>query len=732
MLLKTDWNDRKEINMCQMVSSGESGNILFYNVGNGHGFAFCKRCGRAAVEFSDINSKDTIPYAVRPGHKRLWGEDCEANDKDIARHVVFTGNHPTFPEMEVFNLGVMAPHKTYAEYLEKEGIPILIGQNPNLEATFELYFPIISKSPLHMPSNFGSAALTEIGMLYQLQHDVSHHFAGIPGLRRSDLQDLEATRKKFIDIMLLKEVYAGANSSMIYIANYWKWRDKDKIKNLSEYEKYANGFYSAAKNLTRADHVNLVRYSVYGNIGDYYRTLKKVISPSSIMETREQGIPTIIDLKKIFGKNIEPYIAATLGTYVEPIYAYFRKNGFTGFTDYCKKQAEYSLSKWHIEWSDDFQIGIPLDQLKVRVENLLEQISVSNNIVDPTSNMSSDNPSLGWEGAFLKSEISLFARKIREAQEVNSTNPNFVEFNKILNHHYNLALKMHIQLRSKEIDAATAKTQFQRLVKSLETQAPVDKVISLTQRLAGINYKYFWRDPFARVVQTELPPNWLSPVMVEGVLNNKIKYAGTGKEARKFLAQKYQESIKQRLDERVLAVQQTPVENNPLLTYQTTITDLLVESFLPQIPEINITQMAKEKIVTGVNRLINELNALQVHRENADKLNTIYRQVEQTVQQIYLLVNASQNGKKSYIINSNAATLIKTLDKTNNIVTMLDLEVPAPYALNYVYTSPPINNKSRPGEVVYLNDTRDKKLILAPVTSYQSVADWMQSCNYMY
>ena len=95
VLLKTDWNMCKEINMCQMVSSGESGNILFYNVGNGHGFAFCKRCGRAAVEFSEINSKDTVPYAVRPGHKRLWGEDCEANDKDIARHVVFTGNHPT-------------------------------------------------------------------------------------------------------------------------------------------------------------------------------------------------------------------------------------------------------------------------------------------------------------------------------------------------------------------------------------------------------------------------------------------------------------------------------------------------------------------------------------------------------------------------------------------------------------------------------------------------------------
>ena len=95
VLLKTDWSQHKDVNMCEIISSGESGNILFYNVGNGHGFAFCKRCGRAAVEFVDAISKDSVPYAVRPGHKQLWGDDCCANDNDIARHVVFTGNHPT-------------------------------------------------------------------------------------------------------------------------------------------------------------------------------------------------------------------------------------------------------------------------------------------------------------------------------------------------------------------------------------------------------------------------------------------------------------------------------------------------------------------------------------------------------------------------------------------------------------------------------------------------------------
>lgn len=95
VLLKTDWSKHKDINMCELITSGEAGNILFYNVGNGHGFAFCKRCGRASVEYTAITSKESVPYAVKPGHKRLWGDDCEANDNDIARHVVLTGNHPT-------------------------------------------------------------------------------------------------------------------------------------------------------------------------------------------------------------------------------------------------------------------------------------------------------------------------------------------------------------------------------------------------------------------------------------------------------------------------------------------------------------------------------------------------------------------------------------------------------------------------------------------------------------
>lgn len=99
VLLHTDWNDYTEINMCDIASSGETGNILFSNAGKGYGFAFCKRCGRAVIE-DEIGrltrTTNNIPEVLRPGHNRLErGCQCDANRNDIARNVVFTGLHPT-------------------------------------------------------------------------------------------------------------------------------------------------------------------------------------------------------------------------------------------------------------------------------------------------------------------------------------------------------------------------------------------------------------------------------------------------------------------------------------------------------------------------------------------------------------------------------------------------------------------------------------------------------------
>lgn len=97
ILLETDWTHPSELNLCEVINSGDKGSILFYNIGKGNGFAFCKRCGRASIEDCKDSSEKTIPDNVKPGHKRLWKEkeNCDANSKDIARHVVFTGRHQT-------------------------------------------------------------------------------------------------------------------------------------------------------------------------------------------------------------------------------------------------------------------------------------------------------------------------------------------------------------------------------------------------------------------------------------------------------------------------------------------------------------------------------------------------------------------------------------------------------------------------------------------------------------
>ena len=97
--------------MCEVFGSGENGEILFYNVGNRYGFAFCKRCGRAAVETAPVASSQNLPRILRPGHNRLWGgEQCEANEHDIARQVVFTGKHPTCYSVLRFKKNTSSSH----------------------------------------------------------------------------------------------------------------------------------------------------------------------------------------------------------------------------------------------------------------------------------------------------------------------------------------------------------------------------------------------------------------------------------------------------------------------------------------------------------------------------------------------------------------------------------------------------------------------------------------------
>lgn len=110
ILLEADWKKAVKLNMCQVTSSGETGRILFMNAGSGHGFAFCKRCGRAAVEWSKVANQSTLPNVFYNDHNRLWGDKCDANlQNDIARQAVLTGIHYTCYSVFRFQKGMDDP-----------------------------------------------------------------------------------------------------------------------------------------------------------------------------------------------------------------------------------------------------------------------------------------------------------------------------------------------------------------------------------------------------------------------------------------------------------------------------------------------------------------------------------------------------------------------------------------------------------------------------------------------
>lgn len=124
ILLNTDWsNDMKKIGLCEIVSSKENDKILFYNVGIGFGFAFCKKCGRATIEKA---SAGDIPNFVKPGHYTLWNEQtCNATEHDIARNVVFTGELPTC--YTVFRFKENVGEQIYIGGSEQKALAFSIG-----------------------------------------------------------------------------------------------------------------------------------------------------------------------------------------------------------------------------------------------------------------------------------------------------------------------------------------------------------------------------------------------------------------------------------------------------------------------------------------------------------------------------------------------------------------------------------------------------------------------------
>ena len=125
------WDNSSLLNNIEFVSE-EQGEIIYYNLGDGAGFAICPDCGRAELDKWDANN-------VLGNHNTLNGGSCPRHGT-IKRHVAFTGRQqtcytamkfyvndlPSNDKMLVMSMGVMLK-RALVEYMHVDENEIDFG-----------------------------------------------------------------------------------------------------------------------------------------------------------------------------------------------------------------------------------------------------------------------------------------------------------------------------------------------------------------------------------------------------------------------------------------------------------------------------------------------------------------------------------------------------------------------------------------------------------------------------
>ena len=115
------WGRNFKLNNIEFASE-EQGEIIYYNLGDGAGFAICSTCGRSKLDNWDANSR------LQNAHQTLDGFPCPTGT--VKRHVIFTGrqqtcytamkfyvnNMPTQDKSLVMSMGVLLK-RALVEYL---------------------------------------------------------------------------------------------------------------------------------------------------------------------------------------------------------------------------------------------------------------------------------------------------------------------------------------------------------------------------------------------------------------------------------------------------------------------------------------------------------------------------------------------------------------------------------------------------------------------------------------
>ncbi len=631
----------------------------------------------------------------------------------------FSSRHRDFPELEGVNSKRMKINGVMAEYLEKVGVPVLIGNQGEFGGFFDLYSPTITRSQFLNEVPIGPNKNGRVGNLYLMQHDLAHHFAGIPGIRYSDLQNPEETRKLIVEILLQKEVFATSISSAYYIPGYMEWREKPAYSELLEFRKYAQGYYSGLEPMTKSEHVDVLTHFIYGERKKYTAFLKRKLTPESLQRTKDLGVPRAIpDLSQFVGDKLDSKLMSMITTYIEPIHSLYRKIGHYNFVAYSEALADLMMTDWYVKWSEDFKIGIPLEELHKRTKDLIGQIRADKKLTNPP--IGNIHHLRGWKENMLKSEISLLGRRINEVLQIADRAKSTEDLEKL----YNNLVKTYDELLGGASFEKISK-EYKSILNILEVQFPLEKYVSWSVRPAGASSDNFWRNPYGIVYRR----------------GDDLKNANAPRLSPKFLQGQY---YKRKFSkDRVGSIQRALYDNyerhldnlKPSSRinkstikekYLSSFTAFIEESLLPQFPYLNVDRNTKLGIENALNRLMvdwKKLSSADISIQ--ENRNLVYPAVEETVEALYEFVRFYKRGKGNIFSRRSARKTLKKVIELQVLLTGGELTSNKSLAQrSYKYTSPPLPDY-KAGEIADI--VRDIKFKKSLPVRYSSMADWIST-----
>ncbi len=525
---------------------------------------------------------------------------CFAQNDPSNPEIFFFEEHIEFPEQLKMNQD-FTPE--VAKYLMESGIPITTTYFPNVSESFDVYFPMINW-PTQNPLSNNFLPHFNAGPTHLPYHDSFHHWAGTPGIRLEDIlpENIEETKRKLIDVLFHKEYFATAVSSKIHIPAFTKWRllkeGKAKDPNFrlpADFDEYNQGMMSGFAPLDNATSMEVIRSYVYGDTSSFKNLVRKKLSSASMKRTRELGIPTFMpDLTKFVGSKLDSKISMFFQQYIFPLFFRNNKFAYKGFLDYCETLAEISTQKWLVQWSEDFNYGIRLDELYKRTDLFIDQLVEGKPLTDPGIGKHTNIYVKSWDKNKLRTSTALLGRRIRQAIEYTPDS----EVARKLQVKYEDAIRLNRNITEHASFNSLSKS-YKNLVTSLKLEFPLKKVYPHYLRNRSINYHDFWANEVGTLEnKVKLTSGFYAPSNINEFFDKK-KYEKVASNHNDKVYTEFSQKYLKYIEGKDKQFPLEKFESNRSTTmgkYVESLKFYIEKSFLPQLINSKVSSQDKKKI----------------------------------------------------------------------------------------------------------------------------------------